>query len=222
MPEFLKTLSKAFPNIVYGLTSFVEYQYLNKANPSLGLEEGAYCYVLEQKFTKDHAPIIDRIPAIKIQTGGGDGPETSLTALLYTATEKNIGWYNTSVVKGKKVYKIIALTTDERWKSSFELGTEPFIPDKTHKPPKGDGTDDCENAPPDPNLVRKVLEKKGFHFIGLIAPGNLETWKGYMSTYQFKPERNTIVGLSPADANNLAKTLVDQFMALIKADQCGH
>lgn len=154
--EYLDVLTKEFPNSVYGLTYFVDY------SAKTHKRRHDKCYEFIQQLTSDHEEFNNSIHTIPVNQHGGDYPETSLTAILYTAADKKMGWSHTEYRNGKRIIKVLAVTTDEGWKSSSSHKSE-------GPPPKGDGTDSCKNSLPTIAFVRKILHDNDFFVVAFVA-----------------------------------------------------
>ncbi len=90
--------------------------------------------------------------------------ENGLSALAFTAADKNLGWMrNSTSPDGKNVRRVLILVTDE------EGGWPLKNPGNRHEF-KGDGTDTCSTSKqPDTKILREVLQKYQMSVISILA-----------------------------------------------------
>ncbi|CAL8119742.1 unnamed protein product [Orchesella dallaii] len=101
---------------------------------------------------------------VKWENVAPDPPQSSLTALMYTAADFRMKWDKTN----EHVKKIIVLITNEESVNKIDA------PGLFGKPkPKGDGHDTCtDHSFADPHLVASQLTNGGFGVITLVGPSN--------------------------------------------------
>lgn len=109
---------------------------------------------------------LNAIKSIDSTFGGHDKDESSLTALLYTATEPKIKWTLRSTPHTIKAVKIIAIATDAYFKSHDEIPRENAGPEYSY--PRPEGYADCTYGPPKLSTTFDILTENKFYFIPMI------------------------------------------------------
>ncbi|OXA47848.1 hypothetical protein Fcan01_17430 [Folsomia candida] len=153
---------KEVPTAKLHLTTFGDYPTVQNHN-----ENSTYCYRYELTISNKET-FLTAVKNVNSTYGGRDKYESSLTALLYTATEPKIKWSSKDT---KSVVKIIAIASDTLWKSysNETIGTGP-----EYGYPEGPigGYGNCLHRPPITNDVFKTLEKEQFYLIPMIYGDN--------------------------------------------------
>lgn len=108
---------------------------------------------------------LDAIKSIDSTFGGHDEDESSLTALLYTATEPKINWTLGSTPHTNKVVKLIAIATDAYYKSHDNI-PENAGPEYNYPVPNGYA--DCTYGPPKLRTLFDLLRKEKIYLIRFI------------------------------------------------------
>ncbi|OXA48113.1 hypothetical protein Fcan01_17425 [Folsomia candida] len=154
------------PKAKLHLTTFGDYPTVRNHNLN-----ATYCYRYELT-TSNKEAFLAAITNVDSTYGGRDRYESSLTALLFTATEPKIKWSSKDT---KHVVKIITIATDAFWKSysneTMSTGPEYDYPEG----PTG-AYGDCSQRPPTINDAFKTLEKGKFHMIPMIYGDTRNLW----------------------------------------------
>ncbi|CAL8133221.1 unnamed protein product [Orchesella dallaii] len=173
----VRIFQKMFSHVEYGITAFADFPlHIKKGGEpqavtlGLNIDDSSRCYDNILPLTKDGDLFLETLQQFVATkwVNGFDPPESSMTALLYTAADKEINWHSSH-----KTTKIIILITDED-----TVGTKD-APELVSKPkPKGDGLDTCtDHSYPDIETVRTVFQQNNLKLIGLF-PRNLDRMKG--------------------------------------------
>ncbi|OXA41980.1 hypothetical protein Fcan01_23207 [Folsomia candida] len=151
-------LLKEDPTAKLHLTTFGDYPTVENHNVNT-----SYCYRSELT-TSNKETILSAVRNVDSTYGGKDELESSLTALLYTATEPKIKWSSNDA---KRVVKIIAIASDAFWKSYSEIpssaGPEYGYPEG----PTG-GYGNCSHRPPYAKDVLTILANENFNLLPVI------------------------------------------------------
>ncbi|OXA41937.1 hypothetical protein Fcan01_23199 [Folsomia candida] len=207
-----KYIDRAVPNIAFivdkilkedpsaklHLTTFGDYPTVENLNAN-----ATYCYRFELT-TSNKEAFLAAVNNVDSTYGGRDIYESSLTALLYTATEPKIKWSSKNT---KRVIKIIAIASDAFWKSSSEI---PSSAGPEYMYPLGPigGYGDCSHRPPRINDVFATLANENFYLLPIVYGG--KTFKQWNNTLTLLPvlrDKYYMEDEPPGDLNNLRKTL---------------
>ncbi|OXA48111.1 hypothetical protein Fcan01_17427 [Folsomia candida] len=155
---------KEDPTAKLHLTTFGDYPTVENNNVN-----ASYCYRYELT-TSNKRTFLTAVKNVDSTYGGRDKYESSLTALLYTATEPKIKW---SPKNTKRVVKIIAIATDTFWKSYNEYHY-PVDAGPEYKYPVGPvgGYGNCSHRLPISDDVFDTLREEQFYLIPMIYGDN--------------------------------------------------
>lgn len=156
----IRELSKENQDSKFHLTTFGDYPTEQNGNFN---DTFCYKYVMTTSNVDD---FLNAIKSIDSTFGGHDKDESSLTALLYTATEPKIKWTLRSTPHTIKAVKIIAIATDAYFKSHDEIPRENAGPEYSY--PRPEGYADCTYGPPKLSTTFDILTENKFYFIPMI------------------------------------------------------
>ncbi|CAL8110882.1 unnamed protein product [Orchesella dallaii] len=169
--DILAGIKLVFKNVEFGITAFSDFHPTLKGGIAklVNFDPKTSCYERILPLTTDIALVSDkfgdlsRLPALD----GGDAPQSSMTALLYTAADKELQWSKSS--KDFGVRKVMVLFTNEDTVSGKDA---PKLAKK--KKPKGDGHDTCtKHSFPNIETTGEILQEKGVNIIAVIPPTKL-------------------------------------------------
>ncbi|ODM93316.1 hypothetical protein Ocin01_13366 [Orchesella cincta] len=175
--DLINAVEKKYPGSQFSVVAFSDYdQASTPLDGGTGRAEyrEEWCYQVIEKFVMSAQVISEAIGHIEQGYGWNNGGESSLTATLFAAADKTLGWITEPVdpTDGKTVRKIIVLATDET--STRKLGKQ-----GVRQPPKGDGTDKCATTlPPNDAILEKTLKDNDISVIGLYTPRSSEAENG--------------------------------------------
>ncbi|OXA48112.1 hypothetical protein Fcan01_17424 [Folsomia candida] len=163
------------PTAKLHLTTFGDYPTVENNNAN-----ASYCYRYELT-TSNKRTFLTAVKKVDSTYGGRDKYESSLTALLYTATEPKIKW---SPKDTKHVIKIIAIATDTFWKS-YNIYQNPVDAGPEYKYPVGPVGEfgNCSHRLPISDDVFDKLGREQFYLIPMIYGDNsTRLWNDTLSS----------------------------------------
>ncbi|OXA39328.1 hypothetical protein Fcan01_25910 [Folsomia candida] len=183
MPKITFVVNKILnedPNAKLHLTTFGDYPTVENHNAN-----ATYCYRYELT-TSNNETFLDAVRNVDSTYGGRDEYESSLTALLYTATEPKIKWSSKDT---KHVVKIIAIGSDAYWKSHIP-DSSPAGPEYSYPEGPKSGYGNCSHRPPHLTDVLETLANENFYVLPIIygdkTPG---MWNATLTLYSVAKDK---------------------------------
>ncbi|CAL8133219.1 unnamed protein product [Orchesella dallaii] len=183
-------LQEMFPEVEFGLTTFSDFHPALKDGSfaSAPIDKKLSCYERVQSLSSNPATLVktlEKFENIPMIDDGGDITQSSLTAVLYTAADKQMNWASKNETGIKKVIFLI---------TNMDTVNEDEAPKLVNKPkPKGTGEETCfEHSYPDTDFVGEFLKNKGINVVALLPTNNpidldvVKLWVTHLNTMGVK------------------------------------
>ncbi|CAL8105776.1 unnamed protein product [Orchesella dallaii] len=211
-------LQEMFPEVEFGLTTFSDFHPVLKDGSAASgpIDKKLSCYERIQSLSSNPATLVktlEKFENIPMIDDGGDITQSSLTAVLYTAADKQMNWASKNETGIKKVIFLI---------TNMDTVNEDEAPKLVNKPkPKGTGEETCfEHSYPDTDFVGEFLKNKGINVVALLPTNNpidldvVKLWVTHLNTMGVKYD------IQALETNHVPAGITERIADSVKVVSC--
>ncbi|CAL8105941.1 unnamed protein product [Orchesella dallaii] len=224
-------LQEIFPEVEFGLTTFSDFHPVLKDGSAASgpIDKKLSCYERIQSLSSNPATLVktlEKFENIPMIDDGGDITQSSLTAVLYTAADKQMNWTSKNETGIKKVIFLI---------TNMDTVNEDEAPKLVKKPkPKGTGEETCfEHSYPRayPTMSEHVtqvtgrttgefLKNKGINVVALLPTNNpidldvVKLWVTHLNTMGVKYD------IQALETNHVPAGITERIADSVKVVSC--